>query len=82
MKLITWNIRWGRGADGRVDLDRIVAHARRPAGFDVLCLQEVSAGFPELPGCDGGDQFLGLADCLPGYAADKPPFQCRGIDAA
>ena len=69
MKLITWNIQWGRGADGRVDLDRIVAHARRFADFDVLCLQEVSAGYPELPGCDGGDQFAALAQLLAGYAA-------------
>ena len=50
MKLVTWNIQWGRGADGRVDLDRIVAHPRRVADFDVLCLQEISAGYPELPG--------------------------------
>ncbi|MGH6626229.1 MAG: endonuclease/exonuclease/phosphatase family protein [Burkholderiaceae bacterium] len=69
MKLITWNIQWGRGADGRVDLDRIVSHARRLADFEVLCLQEVSAGYPELPGCDGSDQFQGLADRLPGYTA-------------
>lgn len=69
MNVITWNIQWGRGADGRVDLDRIVAHASRLADFDVLCLQEVSAAYPELPGCDGSDQFRGLADRLPGYAA-------------
>jgi endonuclease/exonuclease/phosphatase family metal-dependent hydrolase len=69
MKLITWNIQWGRGADGRVDLDRIVSHASRLADFDVLCLQEVSAGYPELPGCDGSDQFQGLAERLPGYTA-------------
>lgn len=69
MKLITWNIQWGRGADGRVDLDRIVAHACRLADFDVLCLQEISAGYPELPGCDGRDQFRDLADRLPGYTA-------------
>ncbi|HUG24720.1 endonuclease/exonuclease/phosphatase family protein [Piscinibacter sp.] len=69
MKLVTWNIQWGRGADGRVDLDRIVAHARRFADFDVLCLQEVSDGYPELPGCDGSDQFRALAERLPGYEA-------------
>ena len=69
MQLITWNIQWGRGADGRVDLDRIVAHARRLADFDVLCLQEVSAGYPELPGCDGRDQFQDLAGLLTGYTA-------------
>jgi endonuclease/exonuclease/phosphatase family metal-dependent hydrolase len=69
MKLITWNIQWGRGADGRVDLDRIVADARRVADFDVLCLQEVSSGYAELQGCDGSDQFSGLARRLPAYTA-------------
>lgn len=69
MHLVTWNIQWGRGADGRVDLDRIVTHARRLVDFDVLCVQEVSAGYPELPGCDGRDQFAELASRLPGYAA-------------
>jgi len=38
------------------------------ADFDVLCIQEVSAGYPELPGCDGSDQFQGLVDRLPGYS--------------
>jgi endonuclease/exonuclease/phosphatase family metal-dependent hydrolase len=69
VKLITWNIQWGRGIDGSVDLDRIVAHARRLADFDVLCVQEVSQGYPELAGCDGSDQFAALAARLPGYAA-------------
>ena len=45
MKLITWNIQWGLGIDGRVDLKRIVDDARRIADFDVLCLQEVSDNF-------------------------------------
>jgi endonuclease/exonuclease/phosphatase family metal-dependent hydrolase len=69
VKLITWNIQWGLGADGRVDLDRIVEHARRLADFDVLCVQEVSQGYPELAGCDGSDQFAALAALLPGYTA-------------
>ena len=69
MKLITWNIQWGRGMDCRVDLARIVDEARRIADFDVLCLQEVADGFSELEGHDGGDQFAELAALLPGYAA-------------
>lgn len=78
MKLVTWNIQWGRGADGRVDLDRIVAHARRLADFDVLCVQEVSAGHDRLADCDGADQFVALAQRLPAYtpivgvASDTP----------
>lgn len=44
-----------------------MAHARRFADFDVLCVQEVSAGHQQLPGCDGSDQFEQLAARLPGY---------------
>jgi endonuclease/exonuclease/phosphatase family metal-dependent hydrolase len=69
MKLITWNIQWCRGCDGRVDPQRIVAHARAFADFDVLCLQEVAANFPGLPGSAGEDQFQVLASLLPGYQA-------------
>ncbi|MFL6704659.1 MAG: endonuclease, partial [Paraburkholderia graminis] len=28
MRLVDWNIQWGRGVDGRVDLARIVREAR------------------------------------------------------
>lgn len=69
MKLITWNIQWARGMDGRVDPARVVAHARAMADFDVLCLQEAAANFPELAGHDGGDQFADFAKLLPGYTA-------------
>jgi endonuclease/exonuclease/phosphatase family metal-dependent hydrolase len=69
MNLITWNIQWGRGSDGRVDLERTIAHARRFADFDVLCLQEVSDGYPNLAGCDGGNQFARIAALLPGHTA-------------
>jgi endonuclease/exonuclease/phosphatase family metal-dependent hydrolase len=34
--------------DGRLDLARIVAEARRFADFVVLCLQEVADGFADL----------------------------------
>ena len=81
MKLVTWNIQWGRGADGRVDLARIVRELRRVAGddADVICLQEVSDGHDRLPGCDGSDQFAELAALLPrfepvaGIATDTRP---------
>ena len=71
MKLVTWNIQWGRGADGLVDLARIVMHAKRLADFDVLCVQEVSDKYPELPGCDGSNQFNALAARLPGFRARR-----------
>lgn len=67
MKLLTWNIQWGLGVDGRVDLARIAREIRRLADADVICLQEVTAGFAELRGNDGADQFAALAALFPGY---------------
>jgi len=69
MQLVTWNIQWCRGVDGRVDPARIVADARAFADFDVLCLQEVAANFPALEGSHGEDQFSLIAERLPDHAA-------------
>jgi len=69
MKLITWNVQWCRGCDGRVDPARIVEHARALADFDVLCLQEVAHNFPGLAGSSGENQFDELARLLPGHHA-------------
>jgi endonuclease/exonuclease/phosphatase family metal-dependent hydrolase len=69
MKIVTWNIQWCLGVDGRVDPARIAAHARAFADFDVLCLQEVAADFPALKGSSGEDQFATFAALLPGFTA-------------
>lgn len=68
MRLLTWNVQWCRGVDGVVDPARIVREARRLADPDVLCLQEVSVGFTDLPGSHGEDQVEALEKLLPGYA--------------
>lgn len=65
--LITWNIQWGCGCDGRVDLARIVDTARGLADFDVLCLQEVAANYAGLAGSAGENQPALLARLLPDY---------------
>ena len=77
MKLITWNIQWCRGCDGRVDPQRIIDHARALADFDVLCLQEVAANFSSLAGSSGEDQFRELANRLPGFV----PIEGVAVDA-
>jgi endonuclease/exonuclease/phosphatase family metal-dependent hydrolase len=71
MILITWNVQWCRGVDGRVDPARIVAEAKQLADFDVLCLQEIADNFPDprLAGSAGEDQFTALAALLPGFTA-------------
>lgn len=71
MKLITWNIQWCRGCDGRVNPARIVATARDMADFDVLCLQEVARNFPGLSGSSGEDQYETLAGLLSDYTVIK-----------
>ncbi|WP_434033634.1 endonuclease/exonuclease/phosphatase family protein [Cupriavidus sp. a3] len=67
MELISWNIQWGRGADGRVDLARQVDTLHAMADADVICLQEVTRGFGELRGEPGIDQVAELTALLPGY---------------
>lgn len=70
MRLITWNIQWGRGCDGVVDLARVVSAARSLADADVFCFQEVSHGFASLDG--NSDQAAQLAALLPDH---QPVFR-------
>lgn len=67
MKLLSWNIQWGRGMDGRVDLLRILQTIDQLGDFDVICLQEVAVNFSGLPGSRGEDQVAELSAGLPGY---------------
>src|SRR4051812_30569773 len=67
MRLITWNIQWGKGCDGVVDLARIVSVARSLADADIFCFQEVSNGFASLDG--DADQAVQLAALLPDHHA-------------
>ena len=67
MKLLSWNIQWGRGLDGRVDLARVLRTIDEIGDFDVICLQEIAVNFPGLPGSSGEDQVAELAAGLPGY---------------
>lgn len=78
MKLLTWNLQWGRGVDGRVDLRRIAGRVRALGDFDVLCFQEVADNFPDLDGNDAADQFAALELLFPGYT----PFAGYAVDTA
>lgn len=69
MKLLSWNIQWGRGLDGCVDLVRINCTISQLGDFDVICLQEVAINFPCLPGSRSEDQIAQLSALLPGYSA-------------
>lgn len=69
MRILSWNIQWGRGCDGRVDFDRIAAAIRGMADLDLICLQEVAVGHSSLPGSRGEDQCAELRERFPGYSA-------------
>lgn len=73
MRILSWNIQWGLGLDGRVDLDRITSDIRKNGDPDVICLQEVTAGFDDLRGNDGSDQFAFFAKAFPSHAAIAAP---------
>lgn len=68
IKLVSWNIQWGRGVDGRVDLER-TGKAVGSLLPDVICLQEVAVNHPGLPGRAAGDQPARLGALFPGYEA-------------
>lgn len=78
IKLVSWNVQWGRDVAGVVDLARTVREAKRLADFDVLCLQEITRGFHALPGGPGDDQFAELAALLPGFTV----LEAIGADLA
>jgi endonuclease/exonuclease/phosphatase family metal-dependent hydrolase len=78
MRIVSWNVQWCRGLDGKVDPARIAAELGRIADPDVACLQEIASNFPDLPGSSGEDQpaalSRGLARSEPiiGWAVDVP----------
>lgn len=67
MKLITWNVQWFCGLDGRVDVARVLRQAQSMADFDVLCLQEVAVNYPRLKGNTAQDQPALVRSLLPGF---------------
>jgi endonuclease/exonuclease/phosphatase family metal-dependent hydrolase len=83
MRIVSWNVQWCRGVDGRVDPARIAAELRRIADPDVACLQEIASGFAELPGSQGEDQPAALGaelaqwEPVVGWAVDAPATDRR-----
>lgn len=67
IKILSWNIQTGKGADGVVSLDRI-AHQIQTMGLpDVICLQEVARGISVGDKQEPIDQVSELAKKLPDY---------------
>ena len=66
MRVVSWNIHWGCGKDGRIRIHAIIDVLRR-LNPDVVCLQEVAANHPELEGSATANQFKQLGGAFGGY---------------
>ncbi|MEH6438232.1 endonuclease/exonuclease/phosphatase family protein [Massilia sp. DD77] len=66
MRVVSWNIHWGCGKDGRIRIHAIIDVLRR-LNPDVVCLQEVAANHPELDGSATANQFKQLGGAFGGY---------------
>ena len=61
MKVVSYNIQYGRGLDGVIDLVRTCGALR---GADIICLQEVDQGWKR---SDEKDQDVEIAGLMPSY---------------
>jgi endonuclease/exonuclease/phosphatase family metal-dependent hydrolase len=66
MRVVSWNIHWGCGKDGRIRIHAIIDVLRK-LNPDVICLQEVAANHSELEGSASANQFRQLAGAFGGY---------------
>lgn len=77
MRILSWNMQWGRGADGVVDIGRTVEAIRAAGALDIICLQEVARNWPGLKGLDSPeDTPRRLAEAFPGYL----PIFAAGVE--
>lgn len=66
MRVVSWNIHWGCGKDGRVRIHAIIDVLRK-LNPDVICLQEVAANHADLEGGASASQFKQLGGAFGGY---------------
>jgi endonuclease/exonuclease/phosphatase family metal-dependent hydrolase len=72
MRVVSWNIHWGCGKDGRIRIHSIIDVLRK-LNPDVICLQEVASNHPDLEGGASSNQFRQLAGAFGGYHAVQHP---------
>ena len=83
MKLVTWNIQWCRGVDGRVDPQRIVDDARALRRLRRPLPAGSRGQLRDLEGSRGEDQFARLAALLPGFTpVAGAPVDVAGPDGS
>ena len=65
LTIVSWNIQYGKGVDGHIDLSRIAREILIDGFPDLICLQEVSRNYPATD--NGSDQVAELQKFFPEY---------------
>ena len=47
MRILSWNVQYGKASDGSSDFSRILQHIKSLGEFDVICLQELARNMSE-----------------------------------
>ncbi len=58
MRLLSWNVQYGKSSDGRSDFSRILQYVKSLGDFDVICLQELARNMTEYCIPDQSDHLL------------------------
>ena len=67
LSIVSWNIQYGKGVDGIIDLSRVAEVIHQDGLPDILCFQEVSRNDPDTN--NGNDQVNELHKLFPNYEA-------------
>ena len=65
LTIVSWNIQYGKGVDGHINLNRIARVILNNGLPDLICLQEVSRNYPATD--NGSDQVAELQKLFPEY---------------
>ena len=58
MRILSWNVQYGKSSDGSTDFSRILQHIKSLSDFDVICLQELGRNMAEYCRPDQADHLL------------------------
>ena len=72
MRVVSWNIRWGCGKDGRIRIHAVIDVLRK-LNPDLICLQEVAVNHPELEGNASANQHVQLSGAFGEYQSVYAP---------
>lgn len=58
MRILSWNVQYGKSSDGNADFSRSLQHIKSLGDFDIICLQELARNMTEYCRLDQSDHLL------------------------